>query len=138
VPVVTRTFIPGLEPAELFYAEAVAPILKEALPGMSFSAALIGWGSEIQGFDTVRSTDHAWGPRMQVFLGSDDFTAAAEELDARLDQELPAEFRGYPVRFCFPWNAPARHWARHTPPTYAPTSSTTSARTRPACRSTTG
>ena len=46
---------------------------------------------------------------MQLFLGSDDFAALGEELDALLDRELPAKFHGYPVRFPFPWDAPARH-----------------------------
>jgi hypothetical protein len=108
------TFVPGLELARLFYAEVVAPILAKALGGVAYSAALIGWGSEVQGFDTVRSTDHAWGPRMQVFLGSADFLARGAELDALLDRELPVEFRGYPVRFSFPSDAPARHWVHVT------------------------
>ena len=94
----------------MFYAEVVAPILQKALVGVPYSAALIGWGSEVQGFDTPRSTDHAWGPRMQVFLGTEDFRARADDLDALLDRELPADFHGYPVRFSFPSDAPARHW----------------------------
>ena len=98
---VTRSFLPGLELSQLFYAEVVAPILEKALGGVPYSAALIGWGSEVQGFDTVRSTDHAWGPRMQLFLSSDDFLARVDDLDALLDRELPVEFRGYPVRFAF-------------------------------------
>ncbi|WUW19241.1 DUF4037 domain-containing protein [Streptomyces sp. NBC_01465] len=106
----TRVFLPGLELARLFHTEVVAPILNTALGKVSYSAALIGWGSEVQGFDTVRSTDHAWGPRLQVFLSSRDFRAHADELDALLARELPQSFRGYPVRFPFPDNAPARHW----------------------------
>ncbi|WP_329166486.1 DUF4037 domain-containing protein [Streptomyces sp. NBC_01267] len=106
----TRVFLPGLELARLFHTEVVAPILSTALGGVPYSAALLGWGSEVQGFDTARSTDHAWGPRMQVFLSSDDFRTHADALDAQLDRELPQTFRGYPVRFPFPDNAPARHW----------------------------
>jgi uncharacterized protein DUF4037 len=111
---VTRPFLPGLELAELFHTEVVAPIVEEALAGVPYSAALIGWGSEVQGFDTRRSTDHAWGPRLQVFLNGDDFRTRADDLDALLDRELPAEFRGYPVRFAFPSDAPARHWVQVT------------------------
>jgi hypothetical protein len=112
---VTRSFVPGLELSQLFYTEVVAPIVATALAEVPYSAALIGWGSEVQGFDTVRSTDHAWGPRMQLFLGSADFHARAEDLDALLDRELPVEFRGYPVRFAVPSGAPARHWVHVTP-----------------------
>lgn len=73
---------------------------------MPYSAALIGWGSEAQGFDTVRSTDHGWGPRMQLFLGSEDCHARGDQLDVLLDRELPVEFHGYPVRLAFPSGAP--------------------------------
>ena len=104
------TFMPGLVLARHFYDEVVAPILDVALDGTPYSAALIGWGSDVQGFDTERSTDHAWGPRMQVFLGSEDFRARVQDLDAVLDQQLPETFRGHPVRFVYPDGAPPRHW----------------------------
>lgn len=106
----SRAFIPGLELSGLFYAEVVAPLLRNEVAGMSHSAALIGHGSEVQGLDTVRSTDHAWGPRLQVFLASDVFRTRGEDLDTLLDRELPREFHGYPVRFAFPDGAPVRHW----------------------------
>ncbi|WP_037309243.1 DUF4037 domain-containing protein [Amycolatopsis orientalis] len=106
----TRSFQPGLELSRLFHTEIVAPILENVLGKVPYSVALLGWGSEVQGYDTVRSTDHAWGPRMQVFLDREDFDARGADLDAVLDRELPAEFRGYPVRFAFPSGAPARHW----------------------------
>ena len=107
----TSAFTPGLELARLFYAEIVEPVLATVLAGVPYSAGLIGWGSDVQGFDTVRSTDHAWGPRLQIFLCGEDFAARAEALDAVLDRELPQEFGGYPVRFPFPDGAPPRHWA---------------------------
>ncbi|NUR58395.1 MAG: DUF4037 domain-containing protein [Catenulispora sp.] len=110
----TRAFLPGIQLAQLFYTEVVAPILDAALPGTPYSAALIGYGSEVQGFDTPRSTDHAWGPRLTVFLASRDFDTHAQQLDALLDRELPEQFRGYPVRFPFPDDTPARHWVHIT------------------------
>ena len=105
-----RAFLPGIDLARQFYTEVVAPLLDTALNGAPYSAALLGYGSEVQGFDTERSTDHAWGPRLQVFLAGEDFHAHAAPLDAFLDRELPDEFRGYPVRFSFPHDAPPRHW----------------------------
>ncbi len=105
----TRAFVPGLELAELFHGEIVAPILRAALPGVPYSAALLGTGSEVQGFDTTRSTDHGWGPRLQIFLNSNDFRTHAERLAARLDRELPERFGGYPIRFRSPDDAPVRH-----------------------------
>ena len=51
-------FIPGIRLGKLFYIEAVKPILNATFPDLQFSAALIGSGSEILGFDTEMSTDH--------------------------------------------------------------------------------
>ncbi|HET9171491.1 MAG TPA: DUF4037 domain-containing protein [Actinospica sp.] len=103
------TFIPGLELSRAFHAEVVAPILATALTG-PYSAALLGWGSDVQGFDTERSTDHAWGPRLQVFLVGEDHHGHAAGLTAILERELPETFRGYPVRFAFPEGTSPRHW----------------------------
>ncbi len=103
-------FIPGLELSRRFFAEVVAPLIQSARPELAYSAALLGWGSDVQGFDTERSTDHAWGPRLQIFLSAQDHQAHAASLDALFAAELPAEFRGYPVRFAFPHGTPERHW----------------------------
>jgi len=69
---VAVTFLPGLELARHFYAEAVRPILDQVAPGLPHSAARLGAGSEVLGLDTVRSTDHDWGPRLELFLHPDD------------------------------------------------------------------
>jgi len=110
---VTPRFIPGIELARLFYAEQVRPLLASAFPRLPHSAALIGWGSEVLGFDTARSTDHNWGPRLQLFLADNDDTAnlAASILGVLADR-LPAEFRGYPTVFAASEAAPetASHW----------------------------
>ena len=59
-------FIPGIELARAFHAEIVAPLL--AGQPEPYAAALLGPGSEVLGFDSARSADHDWGPRLQVFL----------------------------------------------------------------------
>ncbi len=88
-------FIPGLQLAELFYREAVRPIVEAHFPGLIYSAALIGHGSEILGFDTPVSTDHDWGPRLQLFLTPADLASRKEAIDRALRQELPVRFHGY-------------------------------------------
>ncbi len=96
----TKTFIPGLELARLFYAEAVRPLLDTYVPGLVHTAALIGPGSEVLGFDTPRSTDHDWGPRLQLFLPDETAAAgAAAHVCELLAARVPAEFRGYPTVF---------------------------------------
>jgi hypothetical protein len=68
-------FIPGLELSSAFYTEIVAPILAEAYPRLRYSAALIGYGSEVLGYDTARSADHEWGPRMLLLVSDDDYAS---------------------------------------------------------------
>jgi hypothetical protein len=95
------TFLPGRELSAAFYAEHVLPLLDNVGGAPVHSAALLGTGSEVLGFDTERSTDHAWGPRLQVFLRTED-SAAAADLARLLDDRLPESFRGFPVRYAYP------------------------------------
>jgi hypothetical protein len=95
---VTATFLPGLDLARLYYTGVVRPLLDSECPGLAHSAALIGWGSEVLGFDSPRSTDHNWGPRLQIFLGDDDADHTGLVSDM-LAARLPAKFRGYPTAF---------------------------------------
>ena len=48
-------FIPGLELSRMLYEQAVAPILAARFPRLVFSAARLGFGSDVLGFDTPRS-----------------------------------------------------------------------------------
>jgi Domain of unknown function (DUF4037) len=68
------------------------------------SAALIGSGSEVLGFDTERSTDHGWGPRLKVFVDAPDVDPVRDAIE----RGLPDDFRGWPTRFG--WDAvPVTH-----------------------------
>ena len=60
-------FVPGLDLARRFYEDWAAP----RLAGVAHAAALIGDGSEVLGYDTVLSTDHDWGARIQIFTAPD-------------------------------------------------------------------
>ncbi|MFJ3953657.1 DUF4037 domain-containing protein [Streptomyces libani] len=95
----TSSFIPGLDLSHRFYLEAVRPLLDEAAPGVTHSAARLGSGSEVLGFDTARSADHEWGPRLQIFLRSQDVTRHGARITALLSERLPKTFRGYPTHF---------------------------------------
>lgn len=92
-------FIPGLELSRLFYVEAVKPVLDAEFPGLRYDAALIGYGSEVLGFDTEMSRDHSWGPRLRLFLSAADLPHYGEAVDQALRRGLPYSFRGYPTSF---------------------------------------
>jgi Domain of unknown function (DUF4037) len=95
---VAATYIPGLRLAREFCASVVQPLLAAHFPQVPYAAALLGPGSEVTGFDSQRSTDHDWGPRLQIFLADGD-AAQAGAITAMLASTLPASFRGYPVAF---------------------------------------
>ncbi len=90
---------PGLDLSEHFFREAAKPILDARFPRLAYSAALIGWSSEVLGYDDLRSTDHNWGPRFQLFLHDAADWRLADEVSAALSESLPVEFRGYPTNF---------------------------------------
>ncbi|MDG4830512.1 DUF4037 domain-containing protein [Solwaraspora sp. WMMD1047] len=81
----------GIELAGRFYRSVVGPLLA----GQPHAAALLGPGSEVLGYDDEVSTDHDFGPRLQLFLppGTDP-----DPVRALLDR-LPERFDGYPVTF---------------------------------------
>jgi hypothetical protein len=83
-------FIPGIDLARNFYHEVVRDFVKPP-----HAACLLGEGSEVLGYDQPRSTDHAWGPRLQIFVAQQEIGAVANAVE----QGLPPEFRGWPVRF---------------------------------------
>jgi hypothetical protein len=94
-------FVAGRVLAAAFHAEVVGPLLD----GLPHAAALWGTGSDVPGYDTAQSTDHGWGPHLQVFVA--DVPAAR----AILDDGLPSTFRGWPVRYG--WDAvPVQHHVR--------------------------
>ncbi len=89
-------FIPGLELARHLHAEVVAPLLQEITPGLRYSAALLGPGSEVLGLHTERSTDHDWGPRLQVFLLAGTASRDKNQISRALAGRLPAGFARLP------------------------------------------
>lgn len=102
-------FIPGLKLSKLFYKSKVKPILSEAFPEVPHSAALIGSGSEVLGFDTPISRDHHWGPRVLLFLSEKDSPRLKDKISAVLSTELPYEFMGYSTNFGEPEPNGVRH-----------------------------
>lgn len=75
-------FVPGADLSARLYGEVVRPLLSRT----PHAAALLGWGPDVFGYDTPRSTDHGWGPRLQIFVDDD---ADPERLNAILEDALP-------------------------------------------------
>ena len=102
-------FIPGLTLSKLFYENKVKPILSNSFPRVRHSAALIGWGSEVLGFDTRISSDHHWGPRVLLFLSEKDSPRLRDKISKVLAAELPYEFMGYSTNYSEPEPNGVRH-----------------------------
>jgi hypothetical protein len=89
----------GIELSRRFYAELVAPWLRQTFPDLRHAAALVGYGSELLGFDDAMSQDHNFGPRVIVLLSEADFAARAAEIVVAFRGAAPAAFRGHPMGF---------------------------------------
>ncbi|WP_437815037.1 DUF4037 domain-containing protein [Sorangium sp. So ce1078] len=89
------TFISGIDLARKFYTEVV-----ESAIDVPHAACLLGEGSEVLGYDQPRSTDHAWGPRLQIFVDA----AEVSSVEQAVDRVLPSTFMGWPVRF-YSWQS---------------------------------
>lgn len=88
---IVPAFVHAQELTAGFYADVIEP----ALDGTSHAAGLLGWGSDVLGYDTARSTDHGWGPRLVVLVDEDQ----VEPVRKRIEAALPDDYRGVPVRF---------------------------------------
>lgn len=95
-------FIKGRTLSRLLFTEVVQPLLSEHYPRLEYSAGLFGYGSDVLGFDTEMSTDHDWGPRMQLFLNASDACSLKEELFSFFGNHLPYQFHGYSTHFGTP------------------------------------
>jgi len=92
-------FIPGLELSQRYHAEVVGPLLSKHYPDLPYAAGRLGEGSDVLGVDTPQSRDHAWGPRLSIFLDDGDHSSYREPLNDMFQRELPVQFLGYPTNF---------------------------------------
>lgn len=93
--------IKGLPLCRGFFREAAQPILRRHFPDLIYTAALIGYGSDVLGYDDEVSRDHMWGPRFYLFLRGEDM-AKKPEIMGQFAEELPYVYRGFSVNFTAP------------------------------------
>lgn len=99
---------PGAGLSRGFYAEIVAPILAESLPGLRYAAARLGTGSDVLGLDDAISRDHDWGCRLTLLVDSADGDLVLS-IGEVLERRLPRDYRGHPVRFAASWDPRPAH-----------------------------
>lgn len=81
--------------ARRFYERVILPRVAPVLDPLPHAAALLGDDSEVLGFDDAVSTDHDFGPRLQLFLPPD--VDPAPVLAAL--EDLPERFDGFPTAY---------------------------------------
>ena len=94
-------FIKGIELCEGFFFEIAKPVLDKYFSDLIYSAGLIGYGSDVLGYDDEISTDHMWGPRFYLFLEEKDMHKKTEIMEA-FSKWVPYEYKGYSVNFSTP------------------------------------
>jgi hypothetical protein len=107
-------FTPGVALSDRLFNDAVRPLLSRYFPGLAYTAALIGNGSDVLGFDTERSTDHDWGPRLQLFLAAGDLVEYRDRISDLLAERLPATIAGYSTNLVPTGDRGIRHMRHNT------------------------
>ena len=91
--------VKGMQLCHDFYFEVVAPLMKRHYPEIRYSAARLGGGSDVLGFDDHRSPDHDWGPQVDLFLSTEDFEAMGGRIYDLLSNKLPFTYKGFSIHF---------------------------------------
>ena len=94
-------FIKGLDLCRGFFFDAAKPILDQYYPNLKYTAGLIGYGSDVLGYDDEVSRDHMWGPRFYMFLAQRDIHLKNRVFDTLADK-LPYTYMGYSVNYTEP------------------------------------
>lgn len=96
-----NSFIKGMALCRDFFNDCAKKIIEDRFPDLQYSAGLIGYGSDVLGYDDAVSTDHMWGPRFYLFLDHEDVDKR-DPIFSALSENLPYTYRGYSVNFTEP------------------------------------
>lgn len=91
----------GLEVSEKFFWSEVSPLIENFFPKLkgAYTAGLVGYGSDVLGYDDEISRAKAWGPRCYLWLKCGDYDKYAKKIVQVLCDHLPQEFLGFPTFF---------------------------------------
>lgn len=95
----------GAALAERYYRQVVRPLVQGRWPGLPHTAARLGGGSDVLGYDDEVSRDHDWGLRLDLLVEP----GLVADVDSVLELGLPDTFEGHPTRFATTWDASSRH-----------------------------
>jgi len=90
-------FIPGLTLSRRLFEEVVESLMARHAPDLTYAAGLFGAGSDVLGYDTARSMDHDWGPRLILMLNEADWDEWSARLDKLFRQSLLRSIAGFPT-----------------------------------------
>ncbi|MDR2933230.1 MAG: DUF4037 domain-containing protein [Oscillospiraceae bacterium] len=97
-----KDFIKGMDLCHDFFTDYGRPVLTRKFPGLLYSAGLLGFGSDVLGYDDAVSTDHMWGPRFYLFLRETDLAEKKDAIMAAFSHAFPYMYKGYAVHFSPP------------------------------------
>ncbi len=95
------TTIQGKPLCRSFFFDHAKSIIEETHPNLPYSAGLLGYGSDVLGYDDVVSRDHMWGPRFYLFLRREDLRYTDTLMDA-FARRLPYTYQGFSTHFTAP------------------------------------
>ena len=91
----------GLYLCKGFFHACAEPVIDQYFPNLKYSAGLIGYGSDVLGYDDPVSTDHMWGPRFYMFLDKHEISKK-DKIFKVLSENLPYTYQGFSVNFTEP------------------------------------
>lgn len=89
-----ESYVSGLELSRRLFVEIIGPALADDHPNLDYSAALLGRGSEVLGYDDAQSADHDRQPRVLTFLRDGE---PVEPVAATVRRAVPERFDGFPT-----------------------------------------
>ncbi len=93
-----ESFVSGKELSEHLTA-IIEPRLRLLFPAVPLAFSFIGPGSDVLGYDTPRSMDHDWGPRITIVVPPAMRDAVHTGIEEHIDELLPVTVAGLPTRF---------------------------------------